>query len=77
MEDLWRVNWIDQEDREQSRTFREYLAAWTFNEEVLKGRGEVTLVTDRPLSKERSGRSEADQARSREGNRRRSRRTPN
>lgn len=77
MEDLWRVTWIDEQEREQSRTFREYLAAWTFNEEVLKGRGEVTLVTDRPLASDRGRRSEADQARSRESHRRRSRKTTN
>lgn len=71
MVDSWRVSWRDAADAEQSREFQAYLDAWDFNEQTLRGRGEVTLLTDRPLPTQAEFRSEAAAARSLEGGGRR------
>ena len=67
----WLVRWRDSRDQEQQQEYASFLEAWTFNEESLKGKGEVTLLTDRaPISQERAFRSEAAAARQQEGSRR-------
>lgn len=68
----WEVRWRGERDQEVRREFATFLEAWTFNESQLRGRGEVVLMTDRPLPSERSRptRSEAETARRQEGNRR-------
>lgn len=47
----WLVVWRSERGEEQRREFPAFLEAWIFNEEQLKGRGEVILLTDRPLSR--------------------------
>lgn len=74
MVDRWKVNWQDGGGTEQAREFPTYLEAWTYVEENLHGKGEVTLLTDRPLPSAPKFGSEAEQARKREGARRRGRR---
>lgn len=73
MVDTWQVNWTDPRGLEQAREFRTYLEAWTFVEENLSGKGEVILLTDRDLPSEPKFASESDEARKREGVRRRGR----
>lgn len=68
--DIWRVTWRDSRGADQSREFPEFLEAWIFVEETLKGKAEVTLVTDRLLTREKSYRSEAAAAQQQEGGRR-------
>jgi len=69
--DTWLVLWRDGRDQEQRREYATFLEAWTFNEESLKGRGEVILLTDRPtLTQARTYRSEAAAAKEMEGGRR-------
>lgn len=75
--DSWRVTWWDPTGTERFRVFPTYQDAWAFNQESLRGRGEVFLLTDRPLISERTAKSEAEEARQREGVRRRSRRQKN
>lgn len=68
----WLVIWRDGRDQEQRREYSTFLEAWTFNEESLRGKGEVILLTDRaPISEERAFRSEAAAARQQEGGARR------
>lgn len=59
----WQVAWHDQRDQEQRKEFGTFLEAWDFNEHALKGKGEVTLLTDRALVSERLYKSEAMAAR--------------
>jgi hypothetical protein len=67
----WEVTWTDTAGETGRREFRSFLEAWTFNEERLKGRGEVVLLTDRPLLSDRfSARTEAEAASRLEGGRR-------
>ncbi|HLN63931.1 MAG TPA: hypothetical protein VK464_20610 [Symbiobacteriaceae bacterium] len=66
----WLVVWRSERGEEQRREFPAFLEAWIFNEEQLKGRGEVILLTDRPLSRTQPARSEAAAARQTEGGRR-------
>lgn len=68
--ETWRVRWQDGRGQEQRREFAAFVEAWDFNEQELKGRGEVTLLTDRELVSERAHRSEAATARETEGGRR-------
>lgn len=68
--ETWRVRWQDGRRQEQQREFANFVEAWDFNEQELKGKGEVTLLTDRELVSERSHRSEAAAARQVEGARR-------
>lgn len=63
----WQVAWRDERDQEQRKEFGTYLEAWDFNEQALKGKGLVTLLTDRELVSERSYRNEAAAARQVEG----------
>jgi hypothetical protein len=69
--DSWRVTWRESGDVAQQREFQAYLEAWDFNEHELKGQGEVTLLTDRPLPSQKEFPSEAAVARSVEGSPRR------
>gem|GEM_PF-3110049 len=69
--DIWEVSWRDAQDRPQRREFPTFDAAWLFNEQELKGKGEVRLLTDRPLHhQDRPSRNEAENARRQEGGRR-------
>lgn len=68
--ETWRVRWQDSRRQEQQREFATFVEAWDFNEQELKGKGEVTLLTDRELVSERTHRSEAAAARQMEGGRR-------
>lgn len=68
--ETWRVRWQDGRGQEQRRDFATFVEAWDFNEQELRARGEVTLLTDRELVSERSHRSEAAAARDVEGGRR-------
>jgi hypothetical protein len=68
--ETWRVCWHDSRGQEQRREFATFVEAWDFNEQELKGRGEVTLLTDRQLASDRSFRNEAAAARQVEGGRR-------
>ncbi|HWI66556.1 MAG TPA: hypothetical protein VNT75_32405 [Symbiobacteriaceae bacterium] len=67
----WQVRWYDTRGQELRREFPTFIDAWDFNESSLKGRGEVTLLTDRQLLSERDYRSEAAAARQLEGGPRR------
>lgn len=69
--DSWEVAWRDARGEDQRREFETYLDAWTFNEEHLKGRGEVTLLTDRVVDRARPFKNEAAAAREQEGGARR------
>ncbi|HYF96211.1 MAG TPA: hypothetical protein VD969_28720 [Symbiobacteriaceae bacterium] len=68
--DSWQVAWYDARNQEQRKEFRSYLEAWEFNEQSLKGRGVVTLLTDQVPLSDRTYRSEAAAARQSEGGRR-------
>lgn len=71
----WEVTWLDAVGETRRQEFRSFMEAWTFNEERLKGRGEVVLLTDRPLVSDRfAARTEAEAARRLEGGRRYARR---
>lgn len=75
----WEVSWRNERDQEIRREFATFLEAWTYNETELRGRGEVVLLTDRPLPSDRRhpARSEAEAARRQEGKRRYVRRSGN
>lgn len=68
--DSWQVTWTDSGGADRSREFGSFLEAWTFNEEFLKGKGEVMLITDRPVGRQAPSGSEAEAARKLEGGRR-------
>lgn len=63
----WLVEWRDQRDQEQRREFATFMEAWDFNESALKGRGGVTMLTDRPLASDSAFKNEAAAARRIEG----------
>lgn len=63
----WQVSWYDARQQEHRREFATYLEAWDFNEQELKGKGEVTLLTDRAPLSDRLYKSEAAAARQMEG----------
>jgi hypothetical protein len=67
MVESWLVVWQDQRQEEQRREFPTYMEAWDFNQTTLKGRGVVTLLTDRPLLSDHDFRNEAAAARQLEG----------
>lgn len=69
--DSWAVAWRNPRGEDQRREFATYLEAWTFNEEQLKGCGEVTLLTDRLVDRARPHKNEAAAAREQEGGGRR------
>lgn len=72
--ETWRLFWTDADGAERRREFGTYLEAWGFNEQHLKGKGEVRLVIDRLPAEEGSDRTEAEEARRLEGGRRPARR---
>jgi hypothetical protein len=64
----WEVSWTDADGKEHRKEYANYLDAWMFNEQSLKGRGEVRLLTDRLTpSVARAARTEAEAARRLEG----------
>jgi hypothetical protein len=58
----WLVVWED-----QRREFATFLEAWEYNQTAWKGRGVVTLLTDRPLLSDHDFKNEAAAARQVEG----------